>query len=175
MGGEPSVVIAGFAPHFTPVQMLEAGVFGGAYFERATWEDLMDTGEVANFARSNRGPVDYKRNRYGVKAGQTFAQWTAKGWIFPEDPLGWFHWYCRWHAGRRHERDAHQQRRWVRYLDRWGGVATGRVSGIGNPGPVVSQGLLQWGIDVQRLLGTGTADTWDDYLRVTAGATDHGR
>lgn len=161
-----------FKPHFTPAQMLEAGVFGRAYFQHATDADLVGIGIGYPLLGQNQGPVDYKRNQYGVKAGQTHAQWTAKGWIYPEDPLGWFHWYCRWHAGRRHERDEHQQRRWVRYLGRWGGVATGRVTGIGNPGPVVSQGLLQWGIDVAQLLGHGSADTWDDYLRVTAGAVD---
>ena len=154
--------------------MLEAGVFGGSYFEHAAIPiDLEGLGLPRELVAANGWGFDKTRNRYGVKAGQTFAQWTAKGWIYPEDPLGWFHWYCRWHAGRRHERDAHQQTRWVRYLGRWGGVATGRIIGIGNPGPVVSQGLLQWGIDVGRLLSTTSAtaeDTWDDYLRVTAGA-----
>lgn len=159
----------GFAPHLTPTQMLQAGVFGGGYFHRATEADLLGLGISAVLVVDNTCKPDWKRNRYGVKAGQTHAQWAAKGWLFPEDPLGWFHWYCRWSAGRRHERDEHQQRRWCSYLRRWGGVATGRVHGIGKPGPVVSQGLLQWGIDVQVLLGQQPMgeDTWDDYVRLT--------
>lgn len=158
-----------FKPHLTPAQMLERGIFGRGYFHGASEADLIGLGLDARLVVDNSAPPVWKSNAYGVRAGQTFAQWTAKGWIFPEDPLGWFHWYCRWHAGRRHDRDEHQQRRWVRYLGRWGGVATGRVTGIGNPGPVVSQGLLQWGIDVQRLLpdASTSEDTWSDFVRLT--------
>ena len=28
-------------------------------------------------------------------------EWLEKGWIFKEDPLGWFQWYCRFMNGRR--------------------------------------------------------------------------
>jgi len=36
-----------------------------------------------------------------------------KGWIFKEDPLGWFQWYCRFSNGRRMRHiDEIQIKRW---------------------------------------------------------------
>ena len=42
-----------------------------------------------------------EKNRFRVKAGLTRKEWLKKGWIFKEDPLGWFQWYCRFQNGRR--------------------------------------------------------------------------
>ena len=52
-------------------------------------------------------------NKYGVKAGQDQAEWERKGWINPQDPRGWFQWYCRFYMGRRSDDDARQVSRWV--------------------------------------------------------------
>ena len=44
---------------------------------------------------------DVNNNRFRVAAGLSRKEWISKGWIFNEDPLGWFQWYCRFTNGRR--------------------------------------------------------------------------
>lgn len=143
-----------FAPHLTPLQMLRRGVFGNSYFEKATPEDFVGLDEETLLMATmwNRQSFDKKGNDYGVRAGESYENWMANGWIFPEDPLGWFHWYCRYHAGRRHPRDAHQIRRWQRYGDRWGRFARTQLITKGDASLVVKQGLLQWAYDPMRIL-----------------------
>ena len=44
---------------------------------------------------------DVNLNRFKVVSGLSREHWIEKGWIFEEDPLGWFQWYCRFTNGRR--------------------------------------------------------------------------
>lgn len=120
-------------------------MFGGSYFEQAAIPaDLQGLDLPHALVHVNAWAPDWSRNRYGVRAGEDGAAWAARGWLFPEDPLGWFHWYCRYAAGRRHERDAHQVRRWANYGSRWGRYARGQVLARGFASDKVKQGLLQW-------------------------------
>ncbi|MCC6202992.1 MAG: hypothetical protein IT494_08305 [Gammaproteobacteria bacterium] len=99
----------GFAPELTPAKMLALGVFGGKY--------LTDCGAefpAAWFRHAKLSPArrDPQLNFFQVDASQPIAEWRRKGWIHPDDPRGWFQWYCRYYLGRRHPDDERQIARW---------------------------------------------------------------
>ncbi len=77
--------------------MLEFGVFGGSYFGLKIKE--YPESWFKNVKISKNFNVDL--NRFKVKSGLSRKEWMEKGWIFKEDPLGWFQWYCRYSMGRR--------------------------------------------------------------------------
>ena len=79
-----------FKPQLTPQKMLEMGVFGGAYFSGKIKEYPKSWFKNAKLSKT----FDVEKNRFKVKAGLTRKEWLDKGWIFKEDPLGWFEWYC---------------------------------------------------------------------------------
>jgi hypothetical protein len=99
----------GFSPELTPKQMLAMGVFGGKYMTDCR-------GEFPNewFVHAKLSPEqhDPKVNFYSVRASQPLSMWRSKGWIYHEDPRGWFQWYCRYYMGRRCPDDERQIRRW---------------------------------------------------------------
>lgn len=98
-----------FAPELTPKQMLRLGVFGGRYMT-----DCRDEFPADWFAGAKLCPQrhDPKLNLFGVNASQPLSVWCKKGWIYDEDPRGWFQWYCRYFYGRRSLDDERQIRRW---------------------------------------------------------------
>ena len=134
-----------FDPEYTPIQMMEMGVFGGAYFAKAKPDDFKGMNDnIVKLAKTQIGPFSIDNNYFKVKAGQTHAEWVKQKWIFDEDPLGWFQWYCRYHSGRRHERDDHQIQRWINYNTRFGKRNLSRDKRRDALSLVVKQGLLQW-------------------------------
>jgi hypothetical protein len=136
-----------FKIELEPEQMLSHGVFGYSYFEMASEEDfLLIRPSIVELAMQNRGKYDKTKNLYRVKAGLDYDKWMQNGWIYDEDPLGWFHWYCRYSSGRRHARDQHQITRYENYRKRWGSNASRQQREKGNASPVIKQGLLQWGV-----------------------------
>ena len=86
-----------FKPQLTPKKMLELGVFGGSYFGEKIKEYPKSWFRNAKLSKT----FNVEKNRFRVKAGLTRKEWLDKGWIFKEDPLGWFQWYCRFANGRR--------------------------------------------------------------------------
>ena len=101
---------ADFSPELTPKQMLALGVFGGKYMTDCSEEFPADWFENARLCPERHDP---KLNCFGVNASQPLSVWRAKGWIYHEDPRGWFQWYCRYYMGRRCVDDARQIRRWL--------------------------------------------------------------
>ncbi len=99
-----------FKPQLTPKEMLELGVFGGKYMTDGEGEFPKDWFTKAKLSPNKHDP---KLNFFGVKASQPLSVWRAKGWITPEDPRGWFQWYCRYYMGRRGPDDERQIKRWV--------------------------------------------------------------
>ena len=99
-----------FRPELTPQQMLAFGVFCGKYMT-----DCKDEFPKSWFIRAKLSPErsDCSLNYFGVKASQPLSVWRKKGWIHPDDPRGWFQWYCRYYMGRRMpEEDLRQISRW---------------------------------------------------------------
>ena len=86
-----------FKPQLTPKKMLELGVFGGAYFGLNVKEYPKSWFINAKISKN----FDVSLNRFKVKSGLSRKEWQEKGWIFKQDPLGWFQWYCRFSNGRR--------------------------------------------------------------------------
>jgi hypothetical protein len=101
-----------FKPELTPKEMLELGVFGGIYMRDCTKEFPEDWFIKAKFSPHNSDNRIAKLNFFGVNASQPLSVWQQKGWIHPDDPRGWFQWYCRYYMGRRHPDDARQIKRW---------------------------------------------------------------
>jgi hypothetical protein len=99
----------GFRPQLTPKQMLELGIFGGKYMTDCRREFPESWFRHAKLCSERHDP---RLNLFGVNASQSLAAWRRHGWIRPQDPRGWFQWYCRYYMGRRSSDDARQIRRW---------------------------------------------------------------
>ncbi|MCD1654401.1 hypothetical protein K7J14_06745 [Treponema zuelzerae] len=98
-----------FKPELTPKEMLELGVFGGKYMTDCLEEFPAEWFENARLCHeSHRSELNY----FLVNASKPLWYWRAKGWIYEEDPRGWFQWYCRYWMGRRCPDDDRQIRRW---------------------------------------------------------------
>ena len=98
-----------FKPELTPKQMLAMGVFGGKYMTDCRKEFPASWFVRAKLCHEKHDP---ELNFFGVNASQPLSVWREKGWIHPDDPRGWFQWYCRYYMGRRGEDDLRQIKRW---------------------------------------------------------------
>jgi len=98
-----------FKPELTPKEMLAMGVFGGKYMTDCRDEFPKDWFKEARLCSERHDP---SLNFFGVNASKPLSYWRMKGWIYFEDPRGWFQWYCRYFLGRRCPDDERQIRRW---------------------------------------------------------------
>lgn len=133
-----------FAPELIPAEMLELGVFGGCYMTDCRGEFPASWFERAKLSP---GRANKACNHFGVLASQPLAEWRRKGWIHPDDPRGWFQWYCRYWMGRRHEDDARQIKRWRAFARHKAQVQRNCEPGDPFCRPRQRQALLQWAYD----------------------------
>lgn len=138
-----------FKPHLTPKEMLALGVFGGKYLMDCQNEFPKSWFKGVKMSADKHDP---KLNYFGVNASQPLSVWQKNGWIYKDDPRGWFQWYCRYYMGRRiPEEDARQIRRWKairRHI-----TQLQRNCRMGDLGcrPRQRQALLHWAYDSRAL------------------------
>jgi hypothetical protein len=137
-----------FSPELTPKQMLEMGVFGGRY--------MTDCGEEFPKAWYANAKLCHKRhdpelNYFGVNASQPLSVWRKKGWIYHEDPRGWFQWYCRYYIGRRCLDDERQIKRWKAMIRHITQVRKHCEIGDMNCRPRQRQALMNWAYDSRKI------------------------
>ena len=138
-----------FAPELTPKEMLALGVFGGRYMTDCRDEFPTDWYEKAKICHEKHDPA---LNYFGVNASQPLSVWRTKGWIYHEDPRGWFQWYCRYYMGRRIPvEDAKQIKRWQMFRRHVAQIKKNCNVGDYTCRPVQRQALLHWAYDSRKI------------------------
>lgn len=137
-----------FRPELTPRQMLALGVFGGRYMTDCRREFPASWFKQAKLSPS--GP-DASLNCFKVAASQPLSYWKKKGWIYHEDPRGWFQWYCRYYMGRRCPDDRRQIKRWRAMRRHLAQIKRHCEKGDLSCRPRQRQALLHWAYDSRKL------------------------
>lgn len=137
-----------FKPELSPKEMLELGVFGGKYMTDCQKEF------PANWfkkAKLNLLKSDPQLNFFKVSASSSLKLWREKGWIYRDDPRGWFQWYCRYYFGRRLEVEDKRQ------IKRWKAIVRHKMAVVKNCNyrdlncrPKQRQALLHWAYDSRK-------------------------
>ncbi|HAL45878.1 MAG TPA: hypothetical protein DCP47_08200 [Phycisphaerales bacterium] len=137
-----------FHPQLTPKEMLRLGIFGGKYMT-----DCRDEFPADWFTKAKLSPEkhDPKLNFFGVEASQPLSVWRKKGWVYPDDPRGWFQWYCRYYMGRRlGEEDRRQIKRWKAIRRHIAQIKINCKKGDIKCRPRQRQALLHWAYDSRK-------------------------
>lgn len=137
-----------FDPELTPKQMLQLGVFGGKYMTDCRHEFPPDWFENAKLCPERHDP---NLNYFRVNASQPLPVWRKKGWIYPDDPRGWFQWYCRYYLGRRFDYDELQIGRWRAFRRHIGQIRKNCPDGALDCRPRQRQALLHWAYDSRKI------------------------
>lgn len=137
-----------FTPSYTPLEMLEMGVFMDCHYNVAI-EDLPNSW----YSHSNVTPRNVKpdatKNYYGVKSRQSLKTWQENGWTTDLSPLGWWEWYVKYFYGRRDDKeDKLQISRWKSFVARHNAQVQSKCKkGDKSCNTKQRQGLLQWAWD----------------------------
>ncbi len=137
-----------FKPELTPKQMLALGVFCGKYLTDCQGEFPASWFTNAKLAKSK---PDCRLNFFQIRASLPLSEWRKKGWLHPDDPRGWFQWYCRYYLGRRHEDDRRQIGRWRAIRRHAAAIRKNCLRGDWSCRRKQRQALLQWAYDSRKL------------------------
>ncbi len=134
-----------FKPELTPKEMLELGVFGGKYMTDCKNEFPKDWFKNAKLCPEKHDP---NINFFKINASQPLSVWIKKGWIYHEDPRGWFQWYCRYYYGRRIPlEDERQIKRWINIKRHIAQLQNNCIKGDWSCRPRQRQAILHWAYD----------------------------
>ena len=138
-----------FRPELTPKEMLNLGVFGGKYMNDCRDEFPADWYENAKLSPERHDP---SVNFFKVEASQPLSVWRDKGWIYGDDPRGWFQWYCRYYMGRRiPDEDARQIKRWKAIKRHIGQIKKYCAPADLSCRPAQRQALRHWAYDSRKI------------------------
>jgi len=137
-----------FKPDLTPKQMLELGVFGGLYMSDKPKEFPKDWWVKAKLTTDKKRHKEL--NFFKINASQSLVVWRAKGWINPQDPRGWFQWYCRYYLDRRTDDDERQIKRWLAMKRHITQIKNNCRAGDIFCRPRQRQALLHWAYDSRK-------------------------
>ncbi|MCF8476519.1 MAG: hypothetical protein K9G60_05790 [Pseudolabrys sp.] len=138
-----------FKPQLTPAEMLTLGIFGGKYMTDCATEFPARWFAKAKLASGKR---DTSLNFFNIDASQPLSEWRRKGWIHPDDPRGWFQWYCRYYRGRRMAlEDARQIGRWKAIRRHIRQIEINCEPGNLLCRPRQRQALLHWAYDSRKI------------------------
>ena len=154
-----------FHPNLSPKEIIRMGSFGGIYFNSSNnikidyreFPSDWFNGVPENFYLSDQ--YNKNVNFFKIKSGQDQDEWENKGWIHPQDPRGWFQWYCRYYLGRRTEDDERQIKRWSNFCGkkgRWRNYIYRKIFDKNTTvddhsfSRAVRQSLLHWGYSVNQ-------------------------
>lgn len=138
-----------FKPELTPQEMLELGAFCGKYMTDCQAEFPSSWYKKAKLSPEK---PNCELNYFKIRASQPLKVWQKKGWIYPEDPRGWFQWYCRYFMGRRlAEEDERQIKRWKAFKRHLAQVKKNCRAKDYTCRPKQRQALLHWAYDSRQI------------------------
>ena len=138
-----------FKPELSPKELLALGIFGGKYMTDCAAEFPDDWFEDAKLSPERE---DIDLNYYKVDASLPLKHWQDKGWIYSEDPRGWFQWYCRYYYGRRlGDEDIRQIKRWKGMKRHIGAVKKNCENMDQSCRKKQRQALLHWAYDSRKM------------------------
>ena len=149
-----------FITNYSPQEMISMGVFGGNYFNREEYREMIhpEVFEVDD-CKYNLEVQDKKVNHFKMLAGNDRKWWEDRNLInHMYNTEGWFQWYCRFYYGRRCDDDDREIGRFINFrlrhlnmyydcLERYksGGVKKALMDD--SVYPKYKQSIFQWAIN----------------------------